>query len=117
MGANFVISMRGGQPGLDHFGIQVEKPDELHEVYGRLQQADRPVLEGGATTCCYDKSEKAWITDPQGPSWEAFLTLGASNVYGDRVDLGPIRPTSGACCTLKPELSPAAACCGQGAAA
>jgi catechol 2,3-dioxygenase-like lactoylglutathione lyase family enzyme len=41
---NFAISTRSGNLGFDHFGIQVETPDELQEVYGRLQQADRPVL-------------------------------------------------------------------------
>ena len=92
---NFAISARGGKAGLDHLGIQVETPDELREVYGRLQQADRPVIEEGATTCCYAKSEKAWITDPQGVSWETFLTSGASTVYGDSADLGAVRTASG----------------------
>jgi catechol 2,3-dioxygenase-like lactoylglutathione lyase family enzyme len=97
---NFAISSRNGEAGLDHLGIQVETPEELQDVYGRLQQADRPVLEEGATTCCYAKSEKAWITDPQGVSWETFLTSGESTVYGDSVDLGPIRTTAkpSACC-------------------
>jgi catechol 2,3-dioxygenase-like lactoylglutathione lyase family enzyme len=105
---NFAISARGGQTGLDHFGIQVETPDELREVYGRLQKADRPVLEEGATTCCYARSEKAWITDPQGLSWETFLTSGASTVYGDSADLGAIRTASGG---LAPSAAPAGACC------
>jgi catechol-2,3-dioxygenase len=95
---NFAISTRSGQVGLDHLGIQVETLDELQEVYGRLQQADRPVLEEGATTCCYAQSEKSWITDPQGLSWETFLTSGESTVYGDSVDLGPIRTVATACC-------------------
>ncbi len=95
---NFAISTHGGKPGLDHLGIQVENADELRDVYGRLQKADRPVLEEGATTCCYAKSEKSWIADPQGISWETFLTTGASTVYGDNVDLGPIRTTQAACC-------------------
>ena len=71
---NFAISTRGGKSGLDHLGIQVETKDELHEVYDRLQAADRPVLDQGATNCCYAQSEKSWITDPQGLSWETFLT-------------------------------------------
>jgi hypothetical protein len=118
---NFAISTRSDQTGLDHLGIQVETPDELREVYGRLQQADRPVLEEGATTCCYAKSEKAWIADPQGVSWETFLTSGESTAYGDSIDLGPIRTTSGvsptpetpqgACCAPKPELAASSACC------
>jgi catechol-2,3-dioxygenase len=98
---NFAISPRSGKTGLDHFGIQVETPAELQDVYGRLQQADRPVLEEGATTCCYAKSEKSWIADPQGLPWEAFLTSGESTMYGDEIDLGPIRTNSGACCAPK----------------
>jgi Glyoxalase/Bleomycin resistance protein/Dioxygenase superfamily len=124
---NFAISTRGGQTGVDHLGIQAETSDELHEVYQRLQRADRPVLEEGATTCCYAKSEKSWITDPQGLSWETFLTSGESTIYGDSVDLGPIRTVAGACCTPetspgacrdpKPELAADAPCRGQGTAA
>lgn len=118
---NFAISTRNGGAGLDHLGIQVETPDELQEVYGRLRQADRPMLEEGATTCCYAQSEKSWITDPQGVSWETFLTTGESTVYGDSADLGAIRTTAavcctpetpqGACCAPKPELAATAACC------
>jgi catechol 2,3-dioxygenase-like lactoylglutathione lyase family enzyme len=118
---NFAISTRGGGSGLDHLGIQVETPDELQAVYGRLRQADRPMLEEGATTCCYAQSEKSWITDPQGVSWETFLTTGESTVYGDSADLGAIRTTAavcrtpetpqGACCAPKPELAASAACC------
>jgi catechol 2,3-dioxygenase-like lactoylglutathione lyase family enzyme len=122
---NFAISARGGQTGVDHLGIQVETPGELQEVYGRLQQADRPVLEEGAAICCYAKSEKAWITDPQGLSWETFLTSGESTVYGDSADLGAIRTASGgllpsaasagACCAPKPDLSATAPCCAAAA--
>jgi hypothetical protein len=118
---NFAISTRGGKSGLDHLGIQVETQDELQEVYGRLRQADRPVLEEGATTCCYANSEKSWIADPQGLAWETFLTTGESTSYGDSVDLGPIRVASSACCTTetaqgacrapKAELPADAACC------
>ena len=107
---NFAISARGGTSGLDHLGIQVETQGELQEVYGRLQNADRPVLEEGATTCCYAKSEKAWITDPQGLSWETFLTSGESTVYGDSADLGAVRTASDG---LAPGVGPASsgACC------
>jgi catechol 2,3-dioxygenase-like lactoylglutathione lyase family enzyme len=115
---NFAISARGGVPGLDHLGIQVETQDELQEVYSRLQNADRPVIEEGSTICCYAESEKAWIADPQGLSWETFLASGESVVYGDGTDLGAIRTASGghapraaaagACCTPK---TPQEACC------
>lgn len=111
---NFAISTRGGQAGVDHLGIQVETSGELQEVYGRLQQADRPVLEEGATVCCYAQSEKSWIADPQGVSWETFLTSGESTVYGDSIDLGPIRLAAGACCAPAPDTAKPAqtSCCG-----
>jgi len=118
---NFAISARGKAAGPDHFGIQVETEAELREVYARLHEADLPVLEEGATTCCYAKSEKSWVADPQGVAWETFLTTGESTVYGVDLDLTPITAGAcctpvtpeGACCASKPELSAEAPCCGQ----
>ena len=80
---NFAISTRGRQAGLDHLGIQVENKDELTEIYGRLHKAGGDVIEQGQTSCCYAKSEKSWIDDPAGISWETFLTSGESTDYGD----------------------------------
>ena len=80
---NFAISARGRQAGLDHLGIQVQDKDELNEVYARLHKAGSDVIEQGQTTCCYAKSEKSWIEDPSGISWETFLTTGESTDYGD----------------------------------
>ncbi len=80
---NFAISTRGRQAGLDHLGIQVENKDELKEIYGRLHKAGGDVIEQGQTSCCYEKSEKSWIDDPAGISWETFLTSGESTDYGD----------------------------------
>jgi catechol 2,3-dioxygenase-like lactoylglutathione lyase family enzyme len=80
---NFAISTRGRKPGLDHLGIQAETQEELHEVYGRLRQAGENIVEQGQTACCYAKSEKSWIGDPAGISWEAFHTTGESTDYGD----------------------------------
>jgi predicted lactoylglutathione lyase len=80
---NFAISTRGRQAGLDHLGIQVENKDELKEIYGRLHKAGGDVIEQGQTSCCYAKSEKSWIDDPAGISWETFLTSGESTDYGD----------------------------------
>lgn len=88
---NFAISTHdGAAPGLSHLGIQVENADELTEVYGRLQKADRPVLDEGATTCCYAKSTKSWIADPQNIAWETFLTTGDAVDYGTGPELSRI---------------------------
>jgi catechol 2,3-dioxygenase-like lactoylglutathione lyase family enzyme len=80
---NFAISTRGRTSGLDHLGIQAETGEELEEIYARLHKADGIVVEQGETACCYAKSEKAWIDDPAGVSWETFLTTGESTDYGD----------------------------------
>ena len=80
---NFAISTRGRTAGLDHLGIQVENKDELHEVYARLHKAGGTVIEQGETACCYAKSEKSWIDDPAGISWETFHTTGENTDYGD----------------------------------
>ena len=79
---NFAISKREKVTGIRHLGIQVEDPAELAEVYERIEHTQRPVLDEGKTTCCYAKSEKNWVEDPQGVQWETFLTTGESTVYG-----------------------------------
>lgn len=79
---NFAISRRGEGTGIRHLGIQVQDRAELADVYARLKRAEAPVLEEGATTCCYAESEKSWITDPQGVQWETFHTTGESTSYG-----------------------------------
>lgn len=110
---NFAISEReGAVKGVEHLGLQVDDAAELSQVYARLQDAGRPVLEEGATTCCYAKSEKSWIADPQGVVWEAFHTTGDSTNYGGNPELDRLVSTNAAsavCCA--PALSEPAACC------
>jgi catechol 2,3-dioxygenase-like lactoylglutathione lyase family enzyme len=96
---NFAISAANAAKGIEHLGIQAESPDELAEVYGRLKAANRPVLEEGCTTCCYAKSEKSWISDPDGMVWEAFFTSGESTYYGGGPVLGEAAADApGGCC-------------------
>lgn len=112
---NFAISSReGATRGIEHVGLQVEDEAELAEVYGRLSSAGAPVLEEGATTCCYAKSEKSWIADPDGVVWEAFLTRGESTVYGESPDLATLaspNAAEGSCCAPAP-VAAKSGCCG-----
>ncbi|HET9812759.1 MAG TPA: ArsI/CadI family heavy metal resistance metalloenzyme [Sphingomicrobium sp.] len=87
---NFAISAGNPNKGIEHLGIQAEDAGELGEVYGRLKAADRPVLEEGRTTCCYAKSEKSWVADPDGVVWEAFFTDGQATTYGESPALGTL---------------------------
>ena len=79
---NFAISRRDKVTGIRHLGIQVEDRAELAEVFARVEHTQRPVLDEGRTTCCYARSEKSWVEDPQGVQWETFLTTGESTIYG-----------------------------------
>lgn len=106
---NFAISTRGSQVvGLDHLGFQVDEEAELAALKQRAQVADMAMLEEGETTCCYARSEKHWITDPQGVAWEHFHTLDSIPVFNE-----PKRDAAqgAACCT--PHVAPAQApsCC------
>ena len=107
---NFAISARGAPAGIEHLGIQVADEAELEEVYERLQRADRPVLDEGETVCCYAKSTKSWIEDPQGVRWETFLTTGESTVYGSEATAS----AAAACCVPREssaQREPTASCC------
>jgi len=107
---NFAITTRGTHKGIDHLGIQVENGNELDEVYGRLKNASAPMIEEGATTCCYAESEKSWIFDPEGIAWETFLTHGESPVYGS--DTIRNKEDGSACCTpAQAAGKPGSSCC------
>lgn len=79
---NFAISTRAGQVGLDHVGIQAENEAELEDVHARLARADQASVTQQDAACCYAKSDKYWIQDPQGVAWEAYHTLGEIPVFG-----------------------------------
>jgi lactoylglutathione lyase len=92
---NFAISTRGGKPGVDHLGIQTDNAEELAELKARAQQADLLLLDEGETTCCYARSEKHWVTDPQGIAWEHFHTLDNIPVFSEKAAAAP---DANACC-------------------
>ena len=90
---------------------------ELAQLKARAESADMALLDEGATSCCYARSEKHWITDPQGIAWEHFHTLGNIPVFNEPGKT----PEAGACCA--PAAAPAsalgrdkaaAACCAPG---
>lgn len=94
---NFAISARGRAVGLDHLGFQVGDAEALAAAYAQLAQAGAPVIEQAGTTCCYAKSDKQWVHDPQGIAWETFLTLGEATHYG-----ADLPATATACCAPPP---------------
>jgi lactoylglutathione lyase len=94
---NFAISTRGGKPGVDHLGLQTDSEEELVELKERARAADLALLDEGETTCCYARSDKYWLTDPQGIAWEQFHTLGNIPVFSEKPPEASAQAS--ACCT------------------
>ncbi len=81
---NFAVSTRGATPGVDHLGIQADTDEELAELKARGQAADAALRDECETTCCYARSDKHWVSDPQGIAWEQFRTLASIPVFHER---------------------------------
>ena len=110
---NFAISTRGGKPGVDHLGFQTDDAAELAELRGRAQAADMTLLDEGETTCCYARSEKHWVTDPQGIAWEHFHTLDNIPVFNEAATQS--QGQASACCATPASresiAGPSSSCC------
>ena len=96
---NFAISQRGAAAGLNHLGLQAESAEELAGIRTHFEAADASAThaEPGAL-CCYVKSDKHWVTDPQGIAWEAFHTLDSIPLFGAQAQG---ETAAGSCCSPK----------------
>lgn len=103
---NFAISKRDRPAGVDHVGIQVDSTEELAELAARLKGAGATTFDQQATTCCYARSDKSWVSDPAGLRWETFYTFGEATSYGEDEPAAVAAPAP-----------VASACCGNAAAA
>ncbi|HEX2541128.1 MAG TPA: ArsI/CadI family heavy metal resistance metalloenzyme [Caldimonas sp.] len=115
---NFAISTRGATTGVDHLGIQTDSEDELAALQARATAADMTLLDQGEASCCYARSQKHWVTDPQGIAWEHFHTLHDIPTFSETAK---DRAAAAACCAAAPEgksiaaaakPSASASCCG-----
>jgi catechol 2,3-dioxygenase-like lactoylglutathione lyase family enzyme len=100
---NFAISTRSARTGLDHLGLQVDDADELNALRDHMSAANIATHSNGETTCCYAKSEKSWVEDPNGIAWEAYHTMQDAQIYAAE---------PAACCAPTSEPAP---CCGVAA--
>jgi len=110
---NFAISARGGTPGVNHLGIQLDSDEEFQAMHAQLAAADAGLVEELDASCCYAKSDKYWVTDPAGLPWETYHTLGSIPLFGGAGD-------DACCATDLPATAPAreaASCCSPATAA
>lgn len=94
---NLAISSRARAAGVDHVGIQVDSAEELSVLATRLKAAGNTTFDQAATTCCYAKSDKSWVTDTAGVRWETFYTMGDATTYGEDEEIPAAAPKA-ACC-------------------
>lgn len=97
---NFAISQRGHAPGVNHLGFQLDTDEELKAMRRVVADGELAALDQANAACCYAKSDKYWLTDPQGVAWETFHTLDSVPMFGDDTMTTPQpveRPASGCC--------------------
>jgi catechol 2,3-dioxygenase-like lactoylglutathione lyase family enzyme len=115
---NFAISQRGLTEGLNHLGVQVESADELAEMHARLEALQPGFKNESAKECCYARSDKYWVSDPQGIAWETFHTLDNIPVFGEAADdpeccipLANSSQQKNAPCCIPKQKNAGATCC------
>lgn len=109
---NFSLSTHGNVQGIDHLGLQADDEPALAALHDRLESTGGEIFEQPDVTCCYARSTKAWVRDPDGVAWETFLSRGRSAVYGDGSS-ERARGESTANAAGDPEAArPPATCCG-----
>lgn len=79
---NFAISTWGATRGIDHLGIQADGVDDLDALKARARAADMKLLDEDEVSCCYARSDKYWVTDPQGLAWEQRCVMPVSRPTG-----------------------------------
>ena len=97
---NFAISTRGGKLGVDHLGIQTDTQEELVALKARAEAAAMTLHDAGETTCCYARSDKYWLTDPQGIPWEQFHTLHNIPTFSEATS--SVKASASVCCAGDP---------------
>lgn len=96
---NFAISKATRSRGVNHVGLQAETMTELEEIRERLRSARRQTLDQAGAECCYARSTKTWVRDPDDVAWETFVTHGAITHFGDdREPEGPSATSGSAHC-------------------
>jgi catechol 2,3-dioxygenase-like lactoylglutathione lyase family enzyme len=95
---NFAISARGSQAGVNHLGLQVDTDEELQAMRDQLAAADAELIAEVGANCCYAKSDKYWVNDPQGIAWETYHSLGSIQVFGADVEPDRESATASSCC-------------------
>jgi catechol 2,3-dioxygenase-like lactoylglutathione lyase family enzyme len=93
---------------LNHLGVEVDTPDDVHAATTRLSGEGLPTAVEDDVSCCFARQDKVWVDDPDGAPWEIYTVL--ADVEMPPGQLRSVDPASSAvCCASAPES--AARCC------
>jgi hypothetical protein len=76
------ISSGRDKKGLNHLGLQVDSDEAVQELEERLQTAGVSGEKQKEAVCCYAKSNKYWVQDPDAIIWENYHTMEQVEVFG-----------------------------------
>lgn len=94
---NFSIDVSRKHSGVNHVGLQADTMEELESIQSRLREAREITFDQPDAECCYARSSKTWVRDPDNVTWETFVTHGELTHYGN--DWGPDdAPSDERCC-------------------
>lgn len=68
-------STRSGIGDTAHYGVAVEKVEQVDAAIARLERAGLTIDVERDETCCYAKQTKVWAADPDGRRWEIYAVL------------------------------------------
>ena len=80
---NFSLGISAGNNGVSHVGLQLDDMQQLAEIKRRLHVAGQNAFDQPEAECCYAKSSKTWVRDPDDVAWEAFVTHAETTHYGN----------------------------------
>ncbi len=92
---NFSITESTKASGVNHIGLQADTMDELEAIQSRLRDAEENTFDQPKVRCCYARSSKSWVRDPDDVAWETFVTHGRITHYG--TDRAPASSTARCC--------------------
>jgi hypothetical protein len=73
----------------------ISQSDRSSEIQERLRAANQQTFDQPEAECCYAKSSKTWVRDPDQLAWETFVTHGQITHYG--ADVAPESKESRCC--------------------
>lgn len=105
---NFSLNQSQFSRGLNHVGLQVDSLEELKLIQDRLSVAGESTRDESNAHCCYARSTKTWVRDPDRVPWENFLTHEQDADYGvDQMSSSVASEPKRQCC----DSIPAEGCC------